>query len=94
MSQIGKFKTSIASLVSNDRLIYVDSGSRLAGVTGTIIDHMTLTGAGGECVRIRDDATNNIVENSTIMYCGMYPQVIAGKFAYHNGEGVYIGTSP
>ena len=94
MSQIGKFKASIASLVSNDRLIYVDSGSRLAGVTGTIIDHMTLTGAGGECVRIRDDATNNIVENSTIRYCGMYPQVIAGKFAYHNGEGVYIGTSP
>ena len=78
ISQIGKFKASIASLVNNDRLIYIDSGSRLAGVTGTIIDHMTLTGAGGECVRIRDDATNNIVENSTIRYCGMYPQVIAG----------------
>ena len=94
ISQIGKFKASIASLVNNDRLIYIDSGSRLAGVTGTIIDHMTLTGAGGECVRIRDDATNNIVENSTIRYCGMYPQVIAGRFTYHNGEGVYIGTSP
>jgi hypothetical protein len=66
ISRIGEFKTSVAGLVNNDRLIYIDSGSSLAGVTGTIIDHMTLTGAGGECIRIRDNATNNIVENSTI----------------------------
>jgi Protein of unknown function (DUF1565) len=94
MLQIGEFKASVASLVSNDRLIYIDSGSALTGVTGTIIDRMTLTGAGGECIRIRDDSTNNIVENSTIRYCGMYPQDTAGIFTYHNGEGVYIGTSP
>jgi hypothetical protein len=94
ISRIMKFKMSVAGLVNNDRLIYIDSGSSLAGVTGTIIDHMTLTGAGGECIRIRDNATNNIVENSTIRYCGMYPQVTAGVFTYHNGEGVYIGTSP
>lgn len=94
MSQIGEFKASVAPLVNNDRLIYIDSGSAGAGVTGTIIDHMTLAGAGGECIRIRDNATNNIVENSAIRYCGMYPQATAGKFTYHNGEGVYIGTSP
>jgi hypothetical protein len=94
MSQIGEFKASVAPLVNNDRLIYIDSGSAGAGVTGTIIDHMTLTGAGGECIRIRDNATRNIIENSAIRYCGMYPQATAGKFTYHNGEGVYIGTSP
>jgi hypothetical protein len=94
VSQIAKFKASVAPLVNNDRLIYIDSGSSLAGVTGTVIDRMTLTGAGGECVRIRDNATNNIVENSVIRYCGMYRRATAGVFAYHNGEGVYIGTSP
>lgn len=94
MPQIEEFKASVAPLVSNDRLVYIDSGSVHAGVTGTIIDRMTLTGAGGECVRIRDNATDNIVENSTIRYCGMYPRAVAGVFTYHNGEGVYIGTSP
>jgi hypothetical protein len=94
MSRIGEFKASVAPLVSNDRLIYIDSGSGRAGVTGTIVDHMTLAGAGGECIRIRDNAADNIVENSTIRYCGMYPQVTADAFTYHNGEGVYIGTSP
>src|SRR6266700_3022386 len=94
LPQIGVFKVSVASLVNDDRLIYIDSGSVPAGVTGTIIDRMTLAGAGGECIRIRDNATDNIVENSTIRYCGMYPQVMAGAFTYHNGEGVYIGTSP
>ena len=94
MPQIERFKASVAPMVRNDRLIYIDSGSPLAGITGTIIDRMTLTGAGGECIRIRDNATNNIVENSTIRYCGMYARTIAGEFTYHNGEGVYIGTSP
>lgn len=94
VSQIGKFKAAVARLARNDRLIYIDSGSGIAGVTGTIIDRMSLTGAGGECIRIRDDATGNIIENSTIRYCGMYPMAIAGDFTYHNGEGIYIGTSP
>jgi len=94
MSQIQEFRASIAPLVNNDRLIYIDSGSALAGVTGTIIDHMTLTGAGGECIRIRDIATNNIVENSVISYCGMYPQTTAGMFTYHNGEGGTIDGHP
>jgi len=43
LPQIAKFKESVAPLVSNDRLIYIDSGSRLAGTIGTIIDRMTLT---------------------------------------------------
>ncbi len=94
ISQIARFKASIAPLVNNDRLIYIDSGSAAAGVTGTIIDHMTLTGAGGECIRERNNATDNVVKNSVIRYCGMYTGFARGMFAYHNGEGIYIGTSP
>lgn len=94
IASMASFKSSISSIVKNDRLIYIDSGSRTSGVTRTIIDHMTLTGAGGECVRIRNNATKNLVENSVIRYCGMAKTTQRGVFAYHNGEGVYIGTSP
>jgi Protein of unknown function (DUF1565) len=93
ISGIAAFDASIASIVVNDRLVYIDSGSSTTGVKGTIIDHMTLTGAGGECVRIRGNASGNIVENSLIQYCGMYPIPQDGVATYHNGEGVYIGTS-
>jgi uncharacterized protein YuzB (UPF0349 family) len=88
------FKSSMSSIAVNDRLIYIDSGSSTSGVTGTIINGMTLTGGGGECVRIRNDATVNVIEYTTIQYCGMYPVVQSGVFTYHNGEGVYVGTSP
>ena len=57
---------------------------------------MFLNGAGGECVRLRNNAHDNAVTNSVIQYCGMYgktdPDVDRAQF--HNGEGVYIGTSP
>ncbi len=91
---VAAFKSAVRDLAVNDKLVYIDSGSPAAGVTGTVINHMTLTGAGGECVRIRDNATRNVIENSVIRYCGMYPQPAQGEFTYHNGEGVYIGTSP
>jgi hypothetical protein len=94
ISSMASFKSSISSIVQNDRLIYIDSGSSTSSVKDTVIDHMKLTGAGGECVRIRNNATGNIVENSIIRYCGMAGVVQSGVFTYHNGEGVYIGTSP
>ena len=94
ISSMASFKSSISSIVQNDRLIYIDSGSNTSGVKDTVIDHMTLTGAGGECVRIRNNATGNTVENSVIRYCGMAGVAQSGVFTYHNGEGVYIGTSP
>ncbi len=94
ISSIASFKSAISSIVKNDRLIYIDSGSATFSVTGTVIDNMVLTGAGGECVRIRNNATRNVVENSVIRYCGMAKTTESGVFAYHNGEGVYIGTSP
>jgi hypothetical protein len=94
IASMASFKSSISSIVQNDRLIYIDSGSSASGVKDTVIDHMTLTGAGGECIRIRNNATGNTVENSVIRYCGMAGVAQSGVFTYHNGEGVYIGTSP
>jgi hypothetical protein len=88
------FKDSVQSLVQDDRLIFIDSGAKAPPVTGTVIDGMTLTGAGGECIRIRDNANNNVVTHSIIRWCGMFGKKRAGAFTFHNGEGVYIGTSP
>jgi hypothetical protein len=57
---------------------------------------MFLSGAGGECVRLRNNAFENAIENSVIQYCGLFGKSDdeSDRFAYHNGEGVYIGTSP
>jgi hypothetical protein len=47
-------------------------------------------------VRLRNNAHDNAITNSVIEYCGLYgktdPNVDRAEF--HNGEGVYIGTSP
>ena len=56
---------------------------------------MFLNGAGGECVRLRNNAHDNVITDSVIQYCGMYGKGDGDDRAeYHNGEGVYIGTSP
>lgn len=55
---------------------------------------MYLRGAGGECVRLRNAAHHNEISNSVIEYCGMFAKEGGTSFRYHNGEGVYIGTSP
>ena len=56
---------------------------------------MFLNGAGGECVRLRNNAHGNTIVDSVIQYCGMYGKGDGEERAeYHNGEGVYIGTSP
>ena len=57
---------------------------------------MFLHGAGGECVRLRNNAHDNAVTDSVIQYCGMFGKGDDDddRAAYHNGEGVYIGTSP
>jgi hypothetical protein len=56
---------------------------------------MFLSGAGGECVRLRNNAHDNAVTDSVIQYCGMRgKKEDDDRTAYHNGEGVYIGTSP
>ena len=56
---------------------------------------MFLNGAGGECVRLRNNAHDNTITDSVIQYCGMFGKGDGEeRAAYHNGEGVYIGTSP
>lgn len=89
------FKERVQDRVDDGRLVYVGSNDETRDVTGVTIDDMYLHGAGGECVRLRNNAHDNTVSNSVIEYCGMYGKDGDGKRAeYHNGEGVYIGTSP
>jgi hypothetical protein len=92
-SAIFGFKQSVQSYVSESHLIVVDGGAGKA-VTGTVIDNMFINGAAGECVRFRDGASYGIVENSVIQYCGLQGKHKSGAYLYHNGEGVYVGTSP
>lgn len=87
------FKESVRDQVADGRLVYVGAADDSRDITGVRIDDMYLTGAGGECVRLRNNAYGNVVENSTIRFCGMYAKGTSGD-PWHNGEGVYIGTSP
>lgn len=87
------FKESVRKQVADGRLIYVGVSDSSRDITGVRVDDMYLTGAGGECVRLRNNAHDNVIENSTIRFCGMYAKGTSGD-PWHNGEGVYIGTSP
>lgn len=87
------FKQSEQAYVRNSHPIVVDGGAD-KDITGTVIDDMWISGASGECVRFRDGASHGIVENSVIEWCGLQARNIPGTYLYHNGEGVYIGTSP
>jgi hypothetical protein len=89
-----RFKVASASVVVNSRLIYIDGGAHRRGVVGTSVYRMTLTGAGGECLRVRSNAAQTSIIDSRIQWCGMFPVPQADGDDYHNGEGVYIGTSP
>ncbi|RKH64032.1 DUF1565 domain-containing protein [Corallococcus interemptor] len=95
LSGVRGFKDANQSLVADGRLIYIGSAETSRDITGVVIRDMYLNGAGGECIRMRNNAHHNEIANSVIQWCGMY-----GKgddvdgYKYHNGEGVYIGTSP
>jgi hypothetical protein len=96
VSAITAFKQSVREQVNDGRLIYIGSSDESRDITGVTIRDMFLSGAGGECVRLRNNAHDNVIENSVIQYCGMFGKKSddSGRFEYHNGEGVYIGTSP
>lgn len=94
LGEVAAFKDSVQGLVERTRLIAIGGASGGAGVTGVVVRNMFLHGAGGECVRLRNGAKRNVVEDSVIEWCGFHRQVSADIYPYHNGEGVYIGTSP
>jgi chitodextrinase len=95
LSQARSFKDNVQSRAVDSKLLYVGANNDSRDITGVKISNMFLSGAGGECVRMRNRATNNLVVNSMIQWCGMFGKgVEPEQYKYHNGEGVYIGTSP
>jgi Protein of unknown function (DUF1565)/Right handed beta helix region len=96
ISRITAFKQSVARDVEDGRLIYIGAADTSRDITGIEIRNMFLSGAGGECVRLRNNATNNVIADSVIQYCGMFGKKSDDneRAEFHNGEGVYIGTSP
>jgi hypothetical protein len=95
LSGIDAFKNGVQDRVEDGRLIYVGSGDASRDMTGITITNMFLNGAGGECVRLRNNAHDNTIADSVIQYCGMHGKGgDEDRAEYHNGEGVYIGTSP
>ena len=96
VSAITAFKQSVQEDVNDGRLIYIGSSEASRDITGVTIRDMFLSGAGGECVRLRNNAHDNVIENSVIQYCGMFGKESddGERAEFHNGEGVYIGTSP
>jgi hypothetical protein len=89
------FKDAHRAAASNSKLIYVGYAADSRDVTGVVLDDLWLHGAGGECVRFRNNAFGNVVSNAVIRWCGMSPGGDdVARYRYHNGEGVYIGTSP
>jgi hypothetical protein len=90
-SLANSFKKSMAKKTIDSKLVYVGYNAR--NVTNVSIANLWLNGSGGECLRIRNASSSIEVRDSTIQWCGMYSKDIT-SFAYHNGEGVYVGTSP
>ena len=95
ITRMNAFKDSVAAKVADGRLVYVGADDTSRDITGITLHNMFLNGAGGECVRLRNNAHDNAITDSVIQYCGLYGKGSGEKRArYHNGEGVYIGTSP
>jgi hypothetical protein len=96
LAGIDEFKQSVQDRVEDSRLVYIGSSDDTRDITGVTIDDMFLNGAGGECVRLRNNAHDNTITNSVIQYCGMYAKSgeDEDRAEFHNGEGVYVGTSP
>lgn len=88
------FKEARQGEIVDSKLVYVGAADTTHDITGVVIHDMFLNGAGGECVRMRNNANHNEVSDSVIQWCGMYGVPSTSSYKYHNGEGVYIGTSP
>ena len=94
MSPAVAFKDANQSVIVDSRPIYVSSPTpRTASITNVTIANMTISGSGGECIRLRN-TSNSAMTNSIVSFCGMTAKQTDGAYLYHNGEGIYIGTSP
>ena len=95
VSAMDGFKDRVQSKVADGRLIYIGADDSSHDLTDITINNMFLSGAGGECVRLRNNAHHNMITDSVVQYCGLYGKGDGDDRAtYHNGEGIYIGTSP
>jgi hypothetical protein len=96
LGAITAFKNSVRGQVEDSKLIYIGSSDTSLDITGVTIRNMFLTEAGTECVRLRNNAHGNTIVDSVIQYCGLFGKAEdeGDRFEFHNGEGVYIGTSP
>jgi hypothetical protein len=95
LAQARPFKDAVQDKVADGRLVYIGSADSSRDITGVVVRDMFLNGAGGECIRMRNRAHHNTVADSVIQWCGMFGKGDdAERYKYHNGEGVYIGTSP
>jgi hypothetical protein len=89
------FKASVQASVVDSTMIFVGGSDTSWGLHGITVSDMLLNGAGGDCVRLRNNASYNTIIDSTIQWCGMASKAYGTDvFTYHNGEGVYVGTSP
>src|SRR6478609_8668030 len=93
MSEAVAFKDANQASIVDSRPIYVSSPVAAGAITNVSIANMTISGSGGECVRMRNTSYSTIT-NSTISFCGLTAKQTDGAYLYHNGEGIYIGTSP
>ncbi len=94
-AKVTAFKDANREVIKDSKLIYIGSDDATRNLTGIKITNMYLRGAGGECVRLRNAAHHNEVSDSVIEYCGMFAKDRGSdSFRYHNGEAIYIGTSP
>jgi hypothetical protein len=95
LSDVATFKRANQSNIVDSSMIFIGAADSAHGITGTVIDDMYLSHAGGDCVRMRGDAQYNTIDNTTITWCGMYGKYAGeAEYEFHNGEAVYIGTSP
>ena len=93
MSQAVPFKDANQSLIVDSRPIYVSSNDPAGVMTNLTISNMTVSGSGGECIRLRN-TSNSTITNTVVSFCGLTAKQTDGAYLYHNGEGIYIGTSP
>lgn len=64
----------------------------IRGANHVVVRDNRISGSEAECVRLRDSATDNRIENNEIVGCGRVGFDLTGKG--RNGEGIYVGTAP